>query len=218
MPGPNAKVQLRYPTELTFEEYVTTEGWRQASLEACPMCSPGQCRLERHGTYVRKIPTPARVTRFYCPDTGTTFGLLPDFYASRMPGTLPAMEEAVARAEEAPSVQAAANELRPADAEDAVTLPTAMRWVRLRLDVVHSTLATALGLMPALFDGCAITVRSFRAALGTSSVLVALRGICKCYLHKLLAPLGLSPPPVSRGRRRKHHQQSSGPDPPLFEA
>ena len=216
MTGP--KVQLRYPTELTFEEYVTAEAWRQARLETCPLCPAGQCRPGRHGTYLRKVPTPARVARFYCPETGTTIGLLPDFYASRMPGTLPALEEAVAHAEAAPSVEAAANALRPGDVDAAVTLPTAMRWVRLRLARVRATLATVRGLMPARFEPCPITVRAFRAALGVPSVLVALRGICARYLHMLPAPLGLRPPGAVRRRGGHRRQQSTGPDPPGREA
>ena len=216
MTGP--KVQLRYPTELTFEEYVTAKAWLQARLEACPICPPGQCRPGRHGTYLRKVPTPARVARFYCADTGTTIGLLPDFYASRMQGTLPALEEAVARAEAAPSVEAAANEIRPGDVDEAVTLPTAMRWVRLRLACVRSTLATVRGMMPARFEQCQITVRSFRAALEVPSVLVALRGICARSLHTLPAPLGLRPPVAVRRRGHKRPQQSTGPDPPGQEA
>ena len=216
MTGP--KVQLRYPTELTFEQYVTAEAWHQARLEICPICPPGQGRPGRHGTYLRKLPTPARVARFYCPDTGTTISLLPDFYASRMPGTLPALEEAVAQAEAAPSVEAAANELRPGDVEEAVTLPTAMRWVRLRLARVRSMLATVRGLMPARFEDCQITVRSFRDALGVPSVLVALRGICARYLHTLPAPLGLRPPVTVRRRGGHRRQQSTGPDPPGREA
>lgn len=216
MTGP--KVQLRYPTELTFEEYVKAEAWHHARLEVCPICPPGQCRPGRHGTYLRKLPTPARVARFYCADTGTTIGLLPDFYASRMRGTLPALEEAVARAEAAPSVEAAANQIRPGDVEEAVTLPTAMRWVRRRLAFVRSTLATVRGLMPARFERCQITVRSFRAALGVPSVLVALRGICERYLHTLPAPLGLRPLVAVGPRGGKRRQQSTGPDPPVREA
>ena len=207
-------MQLRYPTELTFEEYVKAEAWHQARLETCPLCPPGQCRLERYGTYLRKVPAPALVARFYCPNTHTTIGLLPDFYASRLPGTLSALEDAVARAEAAPSVEAAANEIRPAEADDAVTLPTAMRWVRLRLALVRTTLATVRGLFPTLLERCQLTVRSFRAALGTSSVLVALREICARYLHTLPAPLGLLPPPAEGRRGGRPYQQRIGPDPP----
>jgi hypothetical protein len=207
-------VQLRYPTELTFAEYVKADAWQHARLESCPLCRPGQCRLARHGTYWRKVPAPARVARFYCPTTHTTIGLLPDFYASRLPGTLPVLEDAVAQAEEAPSVEAAANALRPAEAEDAVTLPTALRWVRRRLAIVRATLTTVRGLFPTLLESCSLTVRSFRAALGTASVLVALRGICARYLHTLPAPLGLRPPPAGTGRRGWPYQQRMGKDPP----
>lgn len=211
-------MQLRYPTELTFNDYVKAEAWHEARLESCPLCPPGRCQLERHGSYLRKIPAPARVARFYCPDTGTTIGMLPDFYASRLPGTLPDLEAVVARAEEASSVESAANEIRPGEVEEAVTLPAAIRWVRLRLWIVHSTLVTVRGLYPALFEQCQAKVRSFRAGLGTENVLVALRGICERHLYALPAPLGLVPPPDVGRRRWKRHQQSMGPDPPGVKA
>jgi len=211
-------VQLRYPTKLTFEEYVTARAWQDARLDACPICPAGQCRPEGHGTYMRKVPAVAYVARFRCLTTGTTIGMLPDFYASRMPGTLPDLEEAVARAEEAPSVEAAANELRPDDAEAAVTLPTAVRWVRLRLTMVRSTLATVRGLLPDLLECCLVTVRSFRERLGVGCALMALREICERHLHRLPAPLGLVPPPESGRLRWKRDQQSSGPDPPPAKA
>jgi len=211
-------VQLRYPTELTFAEYVKAEAWQHARLETCPLCPPGQCRLARHGTYRRTVPAPARVARFYCPTTHTTIGLLPDFFASRLPGTLPALEEAVAQAEQAPSVEAAANALRPAEADDAVTLPTALRWVRRRLAIMRATLTTVRGLFPTLLARCQLTVRSFRDALDTASVLVALRGICARYLHTLPAPLGLRPPPAMVRRGGRPPQQRMGRAPPATPA
>jgi len=168
----------------------------------------------RHGTYLRKVPEVAYVARYRCPTTGTTIGLLPDFYASRLPGTLPALEYAVVRAEGATTMAAAANELRPGDAEDAVTLPSAVQWVRRRLRVVHRILVTVLGLLPDVFEGCEVTVRSFRERLATPSLLVALRGICERYLAELPAPLGLVPAPLGAKRRRTGCPQSSGADPP----
>jgi len=212
------KVQLRYRSELTFDEYVRAKGWLSASLDACPICLPGKCRLQRHGTYMRKVPGVAFVARFLCPTTGITIGMLPDFFASRMPGTLPDLEEAVARAEVAPSVEAAANEIRPADVHDAVTLPTAIRWVRLRLAIVHSLLATVRGLLPALLGRCQATVLSFREQLRTGCALVALREICERHLHRLPAPLGLVPPPAGVRLRGKRRPQSTGPDPPPAQA
>lgn len=207
-------MQLRYPTQLTFEEYATRRAWLDARLDACPICPAGKCRPERHGTYMRKLPAVAFVARFRCLTTGTTIGMLPDFYASRMPGTLPELEGAAARAEEAPSVEAAAEELRPGDIEEAVTLPTALRWVRLRREIMRSTLTTVRGLLPAMLERCQLTVRSFREALGVDCVLVALREICERYLHRLPPPLGLVPPPIWPPQRWKRAQQSPGPDPP----
>lgn len=211
------KVQLRYRTELTLDDYARTQAWQNARIEACPICPPGQCRPVPHGTYVRKVPRVALVARFLCPSTGATFGLLPDFYASRMPGTLPDLEEAAARAEAAPSVEAAAEQLRPGDIEEAVTLPTAVRWVRLRVAIVRATLATVRGLLPNLFERCAVTVRSFRERLGVGSALMALRAICERYLHRLPPPLGLVPPPEGIRQRGKRLPQSTGPDPPPVE-
>ena len=192
------KVQLRYPTELTFAEYVKAEAWQHARLESCPLCPPGQCRLARHGTYQRKVPAPARVARFYCPTTHTTIGLLPDFYASRLRGTLPALEEAVAQAEQAPSVEAAANALRPAEADDAVTLPTALRWVRRRLAMVRATLTTVRGLFPTLLARCQLTVRSFRDALDPQRAGGAARDLRPLPAHvarpaRIAAPAGRGP-------------------------
>jgi hypothetical protein len=131
-----------------------------------------------------------------------------------LPGTLPALEDAVAQAEAAPSGEAAANALQPAEAEAAVTLPTALRWVRRRVAIVRATLTTVRGLFRTLLAPCQLTVRSFRAALGTASVLVALRGICARYLHTLPAPLGLRPPPAGARRRGWAYQQRMGKDPP----
>jgi hypothetical protein len=167
---------------------------------------------------MRKVPQVAWVARFLCPSTGTTIGMLPDFYASRMPGTLPDLEEAAARAQEATSVEAAAQELRPGDIEEAVTLPTAVRWVRVRLAIVRATLATVRGLLPSLFERCEVTVRSFRQCLGVECALMALREICERYLHQLPAPLGLVPPPGGLRLRGRRLPQSAGPDPPPGEA
>ena len=108
------KVQLRLATELTFEQYVRTHAWRLATLCRCPLCPDGGCGLQRLGSYERKVPAVGRVARYWCPRQRTSFGLLPDFYASRMPGTLDDIEAAAAAAEEM-SQEAAAELLRPGD-------------------------------------------------------------------------------------------------------
>jgi len=170
--------------------------------------------LQRHGVYMRKVPAVAYVTRYWCPEQHVSFGLLPDFYASRLPGTLDMLEEAAAKAESAPSLEKAADELRPADAPDAVTLGAALVWLRLRVLLVRAMLTTVKGLMPERFADEPPRVSAFRRRLGTLRVLVALRAICEPYLHRLCAPLGLVPRPVRVLSRRYARTQSPGPDPP----
>jgi hypothetical protein len=156
----------------------------------------------------------AFVARYYCPEQHTTFGLLPDFYASRMPGTLDDIEQAAVTAELAPSVEHAAAQLRPAESPDAVTLGAAVAWLRRRLVLVRALLVTVLGLLPDRFAGLGLWVRLWRERLGTSRVLVALREICARQLYALPRPLGLNPRvPVALPRRRGR-QQSTGTDPP----
>src|SRR5205814_687563 len=69
-------------------QYVTARGWEQATLEACPLCEPGQWDLQRLARYMRKVAAVAFVAGYYCPEQQTTFGLLPDVYARRMAGPL----------------------------------------------------------------------------------------------------------------------------------
>jgi hypothetical protein len=208
------KVQLRLATEQTFEQYVTQRGWETATLSSCPLCEPGTCHCRRLGTYMRKVPAVAYVTRYVCPERHVTFGLLPDFYASRMPGTLDEIEGVAAQAERAPSLEKAADVARPADAPGAVTLGAALVWLRLRVQITRATLTTVTGLMPERFAGWPPRVSAFQRRLGTLRVLVALRGICERWLHALPAPLGLVPRPVGSLEHGRGHAQSVGPDPP----
>lgn len=207
-------MQLRWETTLTFEEYRTQRAWETATLSSCPLCAPDPCGLHRHGTYMRKVPGVAYVARYWCPESHTSFGLLPDFYASRMPGTLDMIEEVAAKAEQAPSLQKAANELRPAEATDAVTLSAALVWVRLRVVIARAILTTAKGLMPERFGDLPPQVSAFRRRMGTLRVLVALRAICEPQLHRLPAPLGLVPRLEWAPEDRRARTQSPGPDPP----
>ena len=207
-------MQLRLASTLTFEQYVTTQAWKQATLDACPLCGAGTCRLERLAPYLRKVPVVAFVARFYCPRQHVTFGLLPDFYASRVPGLLDAIEQAVASVEAGAGTEHTANTVRPAEAPDAVTLDAAIAWVRRRVGWVRALLAIVGSLLPALFAGVERSVLAFREHLGTTSVLVALREIGARHLHALPRPLGLNPRvPVALPRDRVR-RQSMGPDPP----
>jgi hypothetical protein len=207
-------VQLRLDSTLTFQQYVTTRAWEQATLGACPLCAPGKCRLEPLAPYRRKVPVEAFVARFYCLVQHTTFSLLPDFYASRVPGLLDDIERAAATVEAGGGVERTANALRPEDAPDAVTFGAAVAWVRRRIAWVRGHLTIVGSLFPELFAGVERSVRAFREHLDTSSALVALRGICARHLHALPRPLGLNPrTPVAQPRDRVR-RQSMGPDPP----
>ncbi len=168
-----AGVQLRYETGLTGERYVTGGAWRRARLERYPNHPRGGCSLARHGTYERKTPPGTRIARWYCPESHTTFSLLPDCLAARLPGTLDALEAVVVAAEGARSQEEAANELR----RDAVELPGAMRWVRPRVRLVHNVLARVIGLIPDRLAGCAATMGAVRERLKSDSALMKLRGL-----------------------------------------
>ena len=106
-------VQLRFKTGLSGEQYVTAQGWRRATLARCPNHPRGGCSFARHGTYARKTPPGTRVARWYCPESRTTFSLLPDCLAARLPGTLAELEDAVATAADARSVADVRNRRGP---------------------------------------------------------------------------------------------------------
>lgn len=202
-------VQLRFATGLTSESYVSRQAWREASLPCCPLHPGGGCGWARHGTYARVYPAGARVARWYCPRGHRTFSLLPDCLAARLPGTLAEVEQVVVVAEQAKSLEAAADELRPD-----IELPGAMRWVRRRVKAIHGALITIVGLLPERFAGAVASVLGLRAHLVLSAVLPELRAIAAPFLAELPPPLGLHPPGPCAGERRGPVQHQTGPDPP----
>jgi hypothetical protein len=141
----------------------------------------------RHGTYPRRTPAGMRVARYYCPTARETFSLLPDCLASHLPGALEAIEHVVATVEAARSVEAAADVLRPA-----LTLSSAVRWVRRRLTPVRRALLAVVTLLPDLFTGDT-RLAAVRVALATPSALVALRTHAAAHLATLPTPLGFDP-------------------------
>ncbi len=207
-------MQLRYETGLTSEEYVKTEAWRDARLERCPNHPHGGCSVASHGTYERKTPPGARVPRWYCRESHTTIGLLADCLAARLPGTLDALEAVVVVAEEAGSLEEAADEVRCPEDEDAIELPGAVRWIRRRLKLVHNALVRVIGLIPDLLAGCAPTMSAVRERLKSDSALMELRGLVAGQLQTLPAPLGFQPHGIDVGNRKPQFQQRAGPDPP----
>ena len=139
-----------------------------------------------------------------------TFSLLPDCLAARLPGTLQDLEDAVAVAEAASSLAAAADAVR----RDAVLLPGAMRWLRRRVCRVHRALTAVRGLWPERFLHCAAEVGAFRVRLGTAAVLVQLRELGAGQLQSLPAPVGFFPHAQAPGNRARGFQHKVGPDPP----
>lgn len=204
-----AGVQLRYETGLTGEDYVSRQGWREARLERCPLHPRGGCGFARHGTYARKWPRGARIARWYCPRNHCTFSLLPDCLAARLPGALAEVEAAVAAVESAPSLEAAADALRPD-----IYLPGAIRWTRRRVRRVHAALHVLRGIDPERFADWPATVSAWRVRLGVEPVLPALRAIAADVLQELPAPLGFSDRRVRGGESHRGFQHSMGPDPP----
>ena len=203
-------MQLRYETGLTGEQYVRAQAWRDATLERCPNHPHGGCSFARHGTYARKRPRGTLIARWYCPESHTTFSLLPDCLAARFPGELDEVEAVVAHAEQAPSLAAAANALR----RDAVELPGAMRWVWRRVRLVHHVLSLVIGLLPELLTRCVAEVGAVRTRLGTESALRELRTLAAEPLPVLPAPLGFQPHRLGAMNRNHASQHNMGPDPP----
>lgn len=207
------EVQVRYATTLTSEQYVSQRGWEDASLAQCPLHPQGGCGLVGHGSYGRVRPAQMRVARLLCPKAGVTISLLPDFLASRLGGTLLEVEQAVAMVQHAPSLEKAAGQARPADADTAVTLPSALRWLRRRVTLVRAALLGAITLVPELWQ-CAPTIATVRERLGVVEALRALRGVAAAHLGALPPPLGFGARVSKRATRAKPHPHETGPDPP----
>lgn len=176
-------VQLRLVTAQTGDAYVTEGGWAKASLSQCPLHPQGGCGFARHGSYSRKHPPGTRIARYYCRSARVTWSLLPDFLASGLPSTVDEIEAVAVRVEAAPSVEAAAETLRPD-----VTLASAVRWVRRRLNAVRTFLRVLVTLSPMLV-GCAPTAIAVRKVIGSAT----LRSIAVEQLAAIARPLGLGP-------------------------
>jgi len=202
-------VQLRFPTGLTSEEYVRTTAWEQARLDRCPLHPRGGCGFCRHGTYERQEPPGARIARYYCRQGHQSFSLLPDCLAARMSSTLAEVEQVVATAQQAKSLWAAADKLRPD-----ISLPSAVRWVSRRVAAVRVALVFVVGLAADRLVGVQPRLDEVGRALGTREVLVAVRGICAAQLQTLVAPVGFHPRRGRRSSARYRPQHKTGPDPP----
>lgn len=204
-------MQLLYPIGLTGEDYVNARAWEYARLAACPNHPHGGCSLSRHGTYGRKTPRGCRVARWYCRESHTTFSLLPDCLSARLPGTLRRLEEAVAVAEAAPSLTAAALFLRGGEP---IGVEGARRWVGRRVRRVHRDLHIARGLRPDLLAGCPARMIPVRGRMRSLIALVRLRSALAGQLSALPSPLGFYPQGPGANGHGEAVQHKMGPDPP----
>jgi len=113
------------------------------------------------------------------------------------------------QAEQASSLEAACASLR-LDIE----LPGVLRWTRRRVQVIHASLKTLKGLLPAQLERCQPTLAAFKQHLGVDVVLPRLREIAALYLSWLPTPLGLHHRPGAGNPPPSHAQHPVGPDPP----
>ncbi len=204
-------MQLRHATALTSDQYVTEQAWRTASLEWCPLHRGGGCGFARHTPYRRVKPPGMRVARFYCPTGHTTFSLLPDCLASRLSSTLAEVEQVVLVAEVAPSMEQAAERLRPE-----IETQGGVRWVRRRLGPVRVALLAIATLLPQALGVLGVpTLTMVRATLGAQRpALERLRNLAGAQLRSLPPPLGLGPRTAPRRSRENIFQHETGADPP----
>jgi len=178
-------MQIRYSVGLTAKEYTEQRAWEQAKLDQCPFHPEGGCGLAKHGTYPRKFPQYCLVARWYCPAAHQSISLLPDVFASRLPGTLNEIEEAVNAAEAHGSQEQAAAELRPD-----ITLPSALRWLRRRKKYVRQILTIVKGI---LGTKCSLDLKAWRKKYHVKMLLQQLRTLVAEHLHALPPVLGFCP-------------------------
>ncbi len=202
-------VLLGHYTDLTGEDYVRQQAWRNATLSSCPLHPEGGCGFKRNGTRGRKHPEGMRLQRYYCPKGQMTFSLVPDFLATRVPGTLLDIEGAVAAVENGTSIESTAGDLRLRS-----DLPGAVRWTRRRMRWVAAALSIAAGLLPEVLAGCELSVLALRSTFGVDSVLVHLRRLLAGHLQSLPGPVGYGHLLTRRRDPELRRQHSAGPDPP----
>ena len=178
-------MQIRYLIDLTVEEYIEQEAWEEAKLTCCPFHPEGGCSFSKHGSYPRKFPTYCLVVRYYCPDAHQSISLLPDFFASRLPGTLDEVEHAVNIAETSSSLEEAAFTLRPE-----ISLFSGLRWLKRRLQYVNEILTILTGLFVTEYPP---ELRSFRKVFSVNNVLTEMRVLAQDFLQFLPPIVGFGP-------------------------
>ena len=189
--GPWAvRTQFLHETNLTAEEYVKQEEWRNATAPECPYHKDGGCELVPHGSYGRVSPEGLRVKRFLCPDSGRTVSQLPVFMAARLTGTLAQAEAAVAAVERSEDQPPQWRKLHPAQYFNG----RARRWVMRRVRGVRALLVTLVTLYPERCGAAAATLAGFAelegVVPGEGLLLERLRLLARQQLEVLPVPVG----------------------------
>jgi hypothetical protein len=203
-------MQILFETRMTSEQYVSEQGWLGATLLSCPVHPSGGCGIRAHGSYRRKTPTGLRVARFYCAEGHVTISLLPEFMAASFSGLLSEVEQAARVAEQAPSVAAAAQQLRPELGDER----SAARWLRRRLSALKSGLTALVTSVPELF-GVAPTLSAVAARLAAAAdrVLVEARLRATTLLDRIATPLGFRHRSLVSTNNAESMQHTMGPAP-----
>lgn len=142
--------------------------------------------MRRHGTYTRVSPIELKIPCWYCRAAHTLISLLPDFLPSRLSETLRDVEEVVLEAQKHPSLESAAEKIRPD-----IELPGALRWLCRRINYVDKILTIGAGILPQIgFKSLKQLQKTFKVDF----VLPHLREILETHLHKLPHIIGLIPP------------------------
>jgi len=170
--------------------------------------------MRRHTSYERQNPAGLVVPRWYCRKGHTTFSLVPDFAASYVSDSLPAIEAAVlafeAQSAAGATVAAIAESLRPD-----IELQGAVRWLARRRVWVAAALTLLVGIAPQVLAGLEQTLTCANARMATPCALVRVREIAAGQLPHAPAPVGFSRRTRKRKVRRRSVQHRTGADPPV---
>ena len=180
-------MQMRYPVKVySVYEYNKQKLCEKAELRQCPIHPEGGCGIRRHGSYTRLIPIECKIPCWYCRTAHTLISLLPDFLASRLPGTLKDVEEVVLEAEKYPTLVSAAESIRPD-----IELQGALRWLCRRLNYVDKILNVTAGILsPIGFKD----LKRLQELFEVNFILPHLREKLNDHLYKMPHILGLISP------------------------
>ena len=180
-------MQIRYKTNVSSaHEYNVQKLCEKAELKQCPIHPEGGCGIRRHGSYKRLIPIECKIPCWYCRTAHTLISMLPDFLASRLPGTLKDVEEVVLEVKKHPTLVSAAETIRPD-----IGLQGALRWLTRRLNYVDSILNVAAGILsPVGFKD----LPQLQKLFNVDYILPHLREKLNDHLYKITHILGLISP------------------------